>query len=705
LIQYTFTFWLMLLASATAAVAIGLSVILTLKKWSGPFHRTVAGAVAAIGVVQIANISGFMDNAYTLEWRRLGFIFELFFVAALQYVGTTFLKKPEGTTDESGARWRAHAVSIIALGFAVVASSPLIYFPAITEDGRAVVALGALGRVAYFFIVLSLALGLAQLEHILRLMPDPTRYKIKYVLIGLGALAGYCIYQASQLLMVPVWKSDFVLAGAIASLISLVLITFGFGRLRLRDVRATVYISPQILYGSITFLVIGIYLLGVGLVGEVIRHSGEAWGVGLSILVVFVAVVALVVVLFSRAARASTRQFIARHFYRSKYDYRAKWLEVTEAFGVCVSDEDILDRLLQLLARTFGADRLAIWLQYEADGLYHQVRSVNTEPSPRPLGPGHPVIDRLIESDEPIDLGHVRRMPKGLDPTDPLFAGAILYAPIRAERHLIGFVSMSRQFRQAYGHDDFDLLRAITYHAGMLLSLNRLSEEKRATSELEALHRFSAFCLHDLKNLAAKLSLVVQNAEVQGNNQAFRESAMRTVSATVAKMMELIAKLSLRSAHPGNLELVNVEEAIADVVGSFNGELKIKVQRSAEQISSIRFVPEQLEQVLLNVMLNAQQGLAQIEQPQSEKPDVSIFTEQRNSAVVITVRDRGPGISPEKLPSLFRPFKSTKAGGFGLGLYQCKRIVEEHGGNIEISSESGKGTEVRITLPIAAGKE
>src|SRR4029077_15332240 len=102
---------------------------------------------------------------------------------------------------------------------------------ATTESGRSALVLGPLGRVAYVFIVLALTLGLAQLEHILRVTRDPLRYEIKYVLSGLGGLAGCGVCQASQLLMVPAWNADFVLVGALASLISLGLMMFGFARL------------------------------------------------------------------------------------------------------------------------------------------------------------------------------------------------------------------------------------------------------------------------------------------------------------------------------------------------------------------------------------------------------------------------------------------------------------------------------------------
>src|SRR5436189_173135 len=84
---------------------------------------------------------------------------------------------------------------------------------------------------------------------------------------------------------------------------------------------------------------------------------------------------------------------------------------------------------------------------------------------------------------------------------------------------------------------NFDLLRTIANHVGMLISHSRLAEDRKAAAEMEALHRFSAFCLHDLKNLAARLSIVVKNAEVFGEDLAFQRSAMKTVAGTVPKMM------------------------------------------------------------------------------------------------------------------------------------------------------------------------
>ena len=110
---------------------------------------------------------------------------------------------------------------------------------------------------------------------------------------------------------------------------------------------------------------------------------------------------------------------------------------------------------------------------------------------------------------------------------------------------------------------------------GVLLSHASLAEERQASAELEALHRFSVFCLHDLKNLASRLSLVAQNAESHGRDPAFQESAIRTVSDTAKKMTALMSKLSLKSFKPslaGAPVPVDLSTLIDEVIAPIRAE-------------------------------------------------------------------------------------------------------------------------------------
>lgn len=117
-----------------------------------------------------------------------------------------------------------------------------------------------------------------------------------------------------------------------------------------------------------------------------------------------------------------------------------------------------------------------------------------------------------------------------------------------------------------------------------------------------------------------------------------------------------------------------------------------------------------LKQALLNLMLNAVQAMRGREPPRelllrtSQSDDPSRSPARKDQAarrareIVIHVIDTGPGIALEVMARLFQPYFSTKAGGTGLGLATSRRIVEAHGGRLEVHSEVGKGTEFRVVL-------
>src|SRR5271166_1504464 len=112
-----------------------------------------------------------------------------------------------------------------------------------------------------------------------------------------------------------------------------------------------------------------------------------------------------------------------------------------------------------------------------------------------------------------------------------------------------------------------------------------------------------------------------------------------------------------------------------------------------DTIPPVEHDPNQINQVLLNLLLNAIQSM--------DKPgSIRVSLEHEDDSVLITVADEGKGILPEHLPNIFRPFFTTKGHGTGLGLSLARRIVESHGGHIDVTSEVGKGTQFLVRLPV-----
>jgi len=113
-----------------------------------------------------------------------------------------------------------------------------------------------------------------------------------------------------------------------------------------------------------------------------------------------------------------------------------------------------------------------------------------------------------------------------------------------------------------------------------------------------------------------------------------------------------------------------------------------------EALPLVEHDPGQINQVLLNLLLNAIQSM--------DKPGTIrvVLQQTEDDLVAITVNDEGRGIPPEQLTNIFRPFYTTKGHGTGLGLSLARRMVESHGGTIGVQSTLGQGTRFTVELPV-----
>jgi signal transduction histidine kinase len=127
----------------------------------------------------------------------------------------------------------------------------------------------------------------------------------------------------------------------------------------------------------------------------------------------------------------------------------------------------------------------------------------------------------------------------------------------------------------------------------------------------------------------------------------------------------------------------------------------VKHESLSIELHELSYIPgftadeTQLEQVILNLLLNAQYSM-----PPGGKIDIRFSYDPQLAAVRIEVEDNGPGIPEEARKKLFQPFFTTRRDGTGLGLATCMKNVQYHGGSIEVHSQMGQGTRFLITLPM-----
>ena len=687
--------WLMPLFASIFAALLLIGAIL-LKQQQGPLVKGLIIVIGATAWIQAANALEIVDSHRIVPWKQIAVFGEITFPIALYRLGSIFTRDRQ----DRQSIWQFRVLLLLGLLCASGILFPLIA-PFLNLEFTNVSGFSKIfGNFVSFCILGSLVIALAQLEQVLRAARDPVRYKIKFVIIGLGGLAGFSLLQASQIEVFSQWNSEYALVEGIITLLSIGLVAYGLGRWHLNDVSQAVYISSQALLTSFTFLIVGGYFIVVGGLGELIRKTDWPMGKALGFVFIFVAVMALIVVAFSRQAKAELRLLLSRHFTQAKFDYRLKWIEVSNAFRSCDSTDSIVNNTLELLIRTFGAKHVTIWLNYDADGRFHQVRSANIEAPPPPLDVDHPLLVQLLNNSELIDFSESDIQENKSWKTFFASTNALLCAGLQTPDSIHGFITLSCEFgNRPYSQDDRDLFTSIAHYVAIQLTQAKLSEERTAAEKWEAVSRFAAFYLHDLKTLIAGLSLVAQNAQIHGNDLGFQESAMRTVTNTVRKLTALINKISTQTKSlpiqdQEHVQTVNINDIILDSLSSITGGVGEPKLTVAQHLESVSIQPEQFKHVFMNLIQNAQQSAG----PSGE---IHIVTEQADNTVRVTIADTGPGIPDAQLRTLFQPFKTTKTHGFGIGLYQCKAIVEQAHGRLRIHSQEGQGTQIHIALPVA----
>jgi putative PEP-CTERM system histidine kinase len=260
---------------------------------------------------------------------------------------------------------------------------------------------------------------------------------------------------------------------------------------------------------------------------------------------------------------------------------------------------------------------------------------------------------------------------------------------------LLGFLVLGERVGgTAYLLQDLDLLKSVSEQAAASLLNVQLAQRLSQSRQLEAFQTMSAFFVHDLKNTASTLSLMLQNLPVHFEDPRFRVDALRGISKTVAHINHLINRLSLlRQEIAFKPQEADLNEVVADALKNLGRTPPPELLQQLRPVPKVEVDAGQMRNVVTNLVLNACDAVDQ-------DGRISVETSQRNGWVILAVSDNGCGMTPDFVRHLlFRPFQTTKKDGIGIGMYQCKLIVEAHHGKIEVETQPGRGTVVRVLLP------
>ncbi|MFC7370176.1 PAS domain S-box protein [Fictibacillus iocasae] len=217
----------------------------------------------------------------------------------------------------------------------------------------------------------------------------------------------------------------------------------------------------------------------------------------------------------------------------------------------------------------------------------------------------------------------------------------------------------------------------------------------RKSEKLSVLGELAAGVAHEIRNPLTSLKgftklLHEADGEIKGEYLRIMESELNRINEIVGELM-LVAKPQAVS-----FEYANLSEIINSVVLLLETQAIIKniqiIVKMEKDLPPVYGVENQIKQLFINLLKNA------IESMENEGI-ITLELERKELAVQMTIQDQGCGIPKDRLKTLGEPFYTTKDKGTGLGLMVCFKIMEEHSGEIEFSSEEGKGTRVEVLLP------
>jgi putative PEP-CTERM system histidine kinase len=562
----------------------------------------------------------------------------------------------------------------------------------------------AIGRFNIMLLMLAVVGSLVLVHNLYAGADAAARSMLRWPALALGGVWAFELNLYTVAYLDTVWPYQLSALHGVVDVLFAVLMAVGAmaGRdaWRLRPSRAMTF-------HSVSLLVIGGYFVAMIAVAQWLAYAGGGYARWLQFGFVILATAGALLTLPSRRLRAWMRVTFVKHLFQHRYDYRAEWMRFTTTISSQTDEAPPLnERAIQAVADITDSPA---GLLLVPDDLGEMVMAARwrwpTAQVPQPALSS--VAVRFFEThDFIIDLDDLRERDMSSNqgqPDEARIVPAWLHeesrawalVPLRHYDRMVGAIVLARppQARKL-DWEDFDLLRVVGQQLATYLAEHHSQQALAEASRFDDFHRRIAFVMHDIKNLSSQLTLLARNAERHAENPAFRADMLVTLRNSADKLNHLVARLSRYGGQVDRCEPVPLGAIAREVAGQFAGRHRVEViERESLTVSGNA---HSIEQVLVHLVQNG------VDASEHDAP-VFIGITREGASASIEVVDSGQGMSADFLRTrLFRPFVSTKPGGFGIGAYEARELVRAMQGRIDVESQEGIGTRFIVRLPLAA---
>jgi signal transduction histidine kinase len=561
--------------------------------------------------------------------------------------------------------------------------------------------------VAFFSMILILAgiyitWGIRNLLHSLRRMRlARQKLQIQYLIFGIVsmAIAGTAINVLNYVFQLN-WPV-FFLASLYSILVSL-FFAFAIIKYHLLDIR--ILIRGGIVYSFLSGLMLAIYVLLIKNIGEMISQTYTIR----SMLVESGMIVALVYLL--RPFQRKAEDLIDRFFYMERFYYRMRLLEFSRKIIDLVDMDRLIETSGRFVAETFHADRINMILWDPETRDYRTVYPTNADDQGVP-----PWDDELVKKIMAMGKSHELEeyMPDegkiGSRIATLLDQGFEVAVPLTMRERPLGLMLLGEKSSgKDFTHEEFEFLEAFATQICLAISRGLIHRDMMVkdrqimqSEKLAGLGQLAAGIAHEIRNPLGIISGSAETLLKQKDRKTQREMAQYIMEES-ERINSLIHNF-LHFARPKEPKLQDSDlvDLVSKTLQLITPEAKSRnveiVRKVPDKPLVVRIDPEQIQQALINIALNALEAM-----PRGGVCSLTLSTNGKDR-VRIGMSDTGAGISEDILSRIFDPFFTTKDKGTGLGLSLAHAIVKNHGGTISVNRGRENGTTFLINLPYESG--
>ena len=382
-----------------------------------------------------------------------------------------------------------------------------------------------------------------------------------------------------------------------------------------------------------------------------------------------------------------------------------KTLRLVEASKIINSSLDI-DKLLDLIfrtaAKTVGADRGTLYL---IDEISKEIWSKVQQGSDRieiRLAIGSGIAGSVAATGETVNIQDAykdsRFNPK-IDQITGYRTKSTLCMPMKnRDRKIIGVFQLLNKAKGFFTKEDESFIEAYSIHASIAVANAQLAQQMVQSERLSAVGRMASGIIHDIKNPMGILRISAQVIKKKAEN----EEAIRLAGEMIQQVDRFMAMTQeildfARGVSVMNLQKLDFNELIETLIVILERDLgrrNVKLIKNFDYSGNITVDPDKLLRVFYNIASNAVDAM-----PDTGKLMLNIL--RKDKWLVVEFIDKGCGMNDEVKAKIFEPFYTHgKKHGTGLGMSIVKKIMDDHKGKIEIESKVGKGSTIRLFLPL-----